>query len=90
MTTKRERGTLYVNGSCLGPCERDPKTGAMELGPQVTARAAKDGQIAVVRVDQSPLNAKQWQLTLSCGHWQWVTANKRPTRKTAKCERCCK
>lgn len=36
-----ERGTLFVNGSNLGPAERDPKTGVIEQGPHVTARAKK-------------------------------------------------
>jgi hypothetical protein len=37
-----ERGTLFVNGSNLGPAERDPVTGNIEAGPHVTARAKAD------------------------------------------------
>lgn len=83
-----ETGTVYVNGHMLGPAERDPATGNIEQGPHVTARAAKNDTIAVLRVDQSPLNAKRWELSLSCGHTLWVTANKRPARKAVKCSTC--
>lgn len=83
-----EKGTLYVNGSCLGPAERDPSTGNTELGPHITARAAKAGDIAVVRVDRSPMNPRRWELTLACGHTLWVTSGKRPSRKTSKCATC--
>lgn len=37
--SKIETGTLVVNGSCLGPAERDPATGNIELGPNVTERS---------------------------------------------------
>jgi hypothetical protein len=43
---------------------------------------------AVERVDQSPMNPKRWCLTLVCGHEVWVNGNRRPTAKTAICERC--
>lgn len=43
---------------------------------------------AVVRITQSPLNAKRWSLDLNCGHEVWVTARRRPTRKFAPCESC--
>lgn len=33
-----EQGTLYVNGSCLGPAERDPKSGRISAGPHIKAR----------------------------------------------------
>lgn len=83
----KERGTLFVSGICLGPAERSAN-GTIEAGPHITKRAARDRQISVVRVDQSPMNPKQWALTLACGHESWVTASKRPARKTATCERC--
>lgn len=85
---KIEKGTLYVGGCNRGPAERDPATGNIEQGPHVTARAAKDGDIAVVRVDRSPMNPKRWELSLACGHSLWVTATARPRRKTSKCDRC--
>lgn len=83
-----ETGTSYVNGCCLGPAERDPITGNISQGPEVTRRAAQSGDVAVVRVDQSPMNKKRWELTLSCGHTTWVTSSRRPTRKTSTCTRC--
>lgn len=83
-----EKGTYYVNGHNLGPAERDPNTGNISLGPHITQRAARNGDIAVVRVDRSPMNAKRWVLTLSCGHEVWLTATKKPARKTSKCTRC--
>lgn len=42
----------------------------------------------VQRADQSPMNPKRWCLTLSCGHEVWVTANRKPTRMKAECDRC--
>lgn len=84
---KPETGILYVNGSCLGPAERDPVTGNIEQGPHVTRRAAVDG-IAVLRVDRSPMNPKRWVLTLSCNHEVWVTAARKPQQKTSPCATC--
>ncbi len=48
----------------------------------------KQQMLTVQRVDQSPMNEKRWCLTLSCGHEIWVTANRKPTRVQAPCERC--
>ena len=42
----------------------------------------------VLKVTQSPMNPKRWCLDLECGHEQWVTSNKKPTRKTISCDRC--
>jgi hypothetical protein len=42
----------------------------------------------VTSVKQSPLNPKQWNLQLDCGHDVWTTAKRRPTKQTAPCERC--
>ena len=42
----------------------------------------------VVKVTQSPLNALRWSLDFECGHELWITARRRPTRKTADCLRC--
>jgi len=44
--------------------------------------------MTVQRVDQSPMNARRWCLTLSCGHEVWVTAVRKPQRMKAECERC--
>jgi hypothetical protein len=84
----RVKGTAYVNGHNLGPAELDPSTGNIEQGPHITRSHAKSGDIAVVRVDQSPMNAKRWTLMLSCGHEVWITAAKKPVRKTATCSKC--
>jgi hypothetical protein len=43
---------------------------------------------AVMRVDQSPMNAKRWCLTLRCGHEAWVTRHGRPKLQGLFCERC--
>lgn len=43
---------------------------------------------AVIRVTQSPMNALRWCLDLSCGHEVWVTGKRKPTAKTAQCEKC--
>ena len=42
----------------------------------------------VVKITPSPMNALRWLLALECGHWVWVTRKQRPTRKTARCNRC--
>lgn len=42
----------------------------------------------VIHVKQSPLNPQRWCCDLDCGHDQWVTAKKRPTRKTLACDKC--
>jgi hypothetical protein len=42
----------------------------------------------VVRIDQSPMNAKQWCVQLSCGHEEWVTRAKRPKIKVMVCSKC--
>jgi hypothetical protein len=39
----------------------------------------------VLRVTLSPLNNRRWCLGLACGHELWVTAKRRPTRRTAVC-----
>lgn len=83
-----QKGTAYVNGSCLGPAERDPATGNIEQGPHITRKHAKNGDIAVIAIDRSPMNAKRWSLTLSCGHEIWMTSSRKPKTKTAKCEKC--
>lgn len=51
-------------------------------------RRAMANCVPVKRITQSVLNPVRWCLDLECGHETWVTANRRPTRKTAKCERC--
>lgn len=88
MPSKIERGTLFIGGACHGPAERHPNTGTIEAGPHVTKRAASDGEVAVLRIDQSPLNQLQWQLSLACGHERWVTSKRKPTSKKSKCDRC--
>lgn len=42
----------------------------------------------VESVKQSPLNSKQWCYQLDCGHDQWVTAKRRPTRQRLYCQAC--
>jgi hypothetical protein len=42
----------------------------------------------VKRVDQSPMNAGRWLLTLACGHELWVTSRARPKRQEADCAQC--
>jgi len=42
----------------------------------------------ILAVKQSPMNALRWCLQLDCGHDQWVTAKRRPTRVSIKCDRC--
>jgi hypothetical protein len=44
--------------------------------------------MTVRRVDQSPMNAQRWCLTLNCGHEVWVTSKSRPKRVKAPCDRC--
>ncbi len=39
----------------------------------------------VVRIDQSPMNAKRWCLELDCGHEVWITSTRRPTNKKFLC-----
>jgi hypothetical protein len=56
--SKIETGTLIVNGSCLGPAERDPATGNIELGPNVTERSMQ-------RIDLSPFDASTASLVTS-------------------------
>ena len=43
---------------------------------------------AVVRIDRSPMNPRIWVLQLDCWHDIYITAERRPVRKTAKCEKC--
>jgi hypothetical protein len=83
-----EKGTLYVNGHNLGPAELDLRTGTVEAGPHVARRSAIGGDVTVLRVGRSPMNAKRWLLSLSCGHEVWITAAKKPACKTAKCQTC--
>jgi hypothetical protein len=33
--------------------------------------------------------AVPWKLQLSCGHYLWVMAQKKPTRRTARCPHGC-
>ncbi len=42
----------------------------------------------VIRVARSPMNPKQWCCDLACGHEKWVTAARKPTRKTLNCDKC--
>ena len=51
-------------------------------------RAEVSWDIAVVRVDLSPMSPRRWVLTLACGHEVWVTASRKPGRETCKCETC--
>jgi len=42
--------------------------------------------VKVLRADKSPLNKKQWLCGLECGHEQWVTSTRKPTK--ARCYEC--
>lgn len=42
--------------------------------------------VKVLRADKSPLNKKQWLCELECGHEQWVTSTRKPTK--ARCYEC--
>jgi hypothetical protein len=85
-------------GEALELCQDDF---AEAIRQELKARANRKGEVmpsktptckrqvmTVQRVDQSPMNAKRWCLTLSCGHEVWVTANRKPARMKAECERC--
>lgn len=43
---------------------------------------------AVVKITRSPLNKQRWQLHLACGHTDWITAKKKPTRGVSTCGDC--
>lgn len=36
--------------------------------------------VKVLRADRSPLNKKQWLCELECGHEQWVTSARKPSK----------
>lgn len=42
----------------------------------------------VLSAKVSPLNPRQWNCSLDCGHDVWVTSKRRPTRKRLRCPRC--
>lgn len=42
----------------------------------------------VKSVHKSPMNPKQWCLTLECGHEVWVTSKSKPERKIVACDAC--
>jgi hypothetical protein len=42
----------------------------------------------VVRIDQSPMNARQWCVQLSCGHDEYVTRKSKPQMKFMICQKC--
>ena len=42
----------------------------------------------VESVKQSPMNEERWCLQLDCGHDEWVTSARRPTRQMIRCSRC--
>lgn len=42
----------------------------------------------VIRIDQSPMNAQRWNLTLACNHEVWITSKSRPRRVTVNCTTC--
>lgn len=42
--------------------------------------------VPVVRAHQSPLNEKQWLVTLECGHERWITSDGQP--KMVHCHAC--
>lgn len=42
----------------------------------------------VVSVKVSPLNPKQWNISLECGHDYWITAKSKPKKKQTNCSKC--
>jgi hypothetical protein len=42
----------------------------------------------VVRIDRSPMNKRRWCLELECGHEEWITSSRRPTREFTICCKC--
>ena len=46
------------------------------------------GGVTVVRATQSPMNARQWCLDLSCGHEVWITSKRRPNIQYWVCGEC--
>jgi len=42
----------------------------------------------IIRITRSPLNPQRWCADLECGHEEWLTAKKKPTRQTIRCSRC--
>jgi hypothetical protein len=42
----------------------------------------------IENVKQSPMNGKRWCCQLDCGHDEWITATRRPTRTTLRCGKC--
>ena len=42
----------------------------------------------VQRVNQSPMNASRWCITLSCRHEVWVTAKRKPQHMMMTCPDC--
>ena len=51
-------------------------------------RAEKVRPSKIESIKQSPMNERRWCCQLDCGHDEWITANRRPTRKTLRCSRC--
>ena len=45
-------------------------------------------RVKVLSAKISPLNPRQWSLSLACGHEKWVTAKRKPAAKTAYCAKC--
>ena len=42
----------------------------------------------IIDITRSPMNPKRWMLTLECGHEVWITASRRPERRSMRCARC--
>lgn len=42
--------------------------------------------VKVLRADRSPLNKRQWLCELECGHEQWVTSARKPSK--TRCYEC--
>jgi hypothetical protein len=45
-------------------------------------------KVKIVSAEQSPTNARRWQLELSCGHAKWILARKPPKKKFIDCMVC--
>lgn len=64
---KRETGTAIVNGSNLGPAERDPETGTISMGPDVTYRARNPLSLVVHRAGEPPMSVSGERVYIACG-----------------------
>lgn len=62
------------------------------MGTEIKTGAESDAPVRVERlvrrVDRSPMNALRWCIELECGHEEWATSKRRPTKTKMKCSTC--